>query len=117
MKALSFLAILLFSATVFASGKISLQGNWYDSGKNVKPMVGFGVYEKLVKNAYLNAWTGYGVQPLEIKDDVNWYVAKAQVDMRFNKLTVAPGVQYKNLPNTPGTSQTYPYFRLDWQLW
>lgn len=112
----SILATLLFATTVFASGKLSVQGNWYEEGKAVRPTIGFSVYEKLIGKTYLNAWTGYGTQFLETHDDVNWYIAKAQVDMRFGNLTASPGLTYKKLVDDH-FDDVIPYFKVDYQLW
>lgn len=113
--------ICLGTVPAFASGKITLQNNLYDEGKTYRPMIGFGVYEKLTKKLHLNAWTGYGIQPLEVKDDVNWLVAKAQVDMEMGKrLVVSPGYQYKHLfgdSDTPSEDHHIPYFSLSYKLW
>ena len=107
----------LFSTFAFATGKLSVQGNWYNDGQAVRPMVGLSVYEKLfVDNIHLNAWTGYGTQFLETNDDVNWYIAKAQIDIRNSRLTYAPGVLYKRLVNEQ-FEDVIPYLRLDYQLW
>lgn len=80
-------------------------------------MVGFSVYQKVARNLFVNAWAGYGSQPLENRGtDLNWYVAKAQLDFQMKRLTIAPGVQHKNLPDE-NFHDTYPYIRVDYQLW
>jgi hypothetical protein len=109
--------ICLGSVPAFASGKITLQNNLYNDGKTYRPMVGFGVYEKLVRSIHLNAWAGVGNQPLEVRDDVTWLVAKVQADVRFGKrITVSPGYQYKNILSMHH-SEHVPYFALSYQLW
>lgn len=116
MKFTTFLITLLLSAACYASGKLSVQGNWYDDGKEVRPMVGFNVYEKLAKRLAVNSWVGYGNQFLETHQDVNWFVAKAQLDMSMKRVTVSPGISYKALPDD-NFHDVIPYLKLDLQLW
>lgn len=117
MKLLTAIAILLTATMASASGKISLQNNLYDDGKTYRPMVGFQVYEMMTKTIGLNSWVGYGVQPLEVKDDVNWLVAKVQADVFMKKFTVSPGLQYKNILSGQGEDDFIPYLKIDYKLW
>lgn len=122
MKKIIIAALICLGATpAFASGKITLQNNLYDEGKTYRPMVGLSVYEKLTKHVAVNSWLGYGIQPLEIKDDVNWLVGKLQADLKFgHKVTVSPGYQYKHLfgdSDTPSEDHHIPYFSISYQLW
>ena len=111
------LALIIAAGSAQASGKLSLQNNFYNNGTEYRPLVGVAVYERLAKTLALNSWVGYGVQPLEIKGDVNWLVAKAQVDMEFSRRwTVAPGVQYKTLLDD-ATTDLVPYIKVDLKLW
>lgn len=107
---------VLLPLSAMASGKISLQGNWYNEGKDVRPVVAIQAYEKVAKNLYLNAWAGYGNQFLEVRDDVDWAVAKAQIDMRMKQWTFSPGVQYKYLIDSR-VDDVIPYLKADYQLW
>lgn len=114
------LLALSLSTMAFASGKISIQGNYFGTeSKDIKPMAGFGVYEKVARNLYVNSWLGYGAQPLEHRaSDLDWFVAKAQLDLRMNRLTVSPGVQYKYVKDANVNIQdTIPFVKLDYQLW
>lgn len=104
------------SASCYASGKLSVQGNFYDDGQQVRPMVGLSVYEKISKRLAFNGWAGYGNQFLETRNDVDWLVAKAQLDMNMKRLTVSPGVQYKVLLDD-NFRDVIPYLRADFQLW
>jgi len=122
MKNLLALTILLFAGVACASGKITVQDNAYENGKVHRPMVAFGVYQNLKdvlpmgKHLALNLWTGYGVQPLEVKDDVNWLVAKGQLDVIFSKVTVGMGVQYKDIIGED-VQDVIPYLKVDYKLW
>lgn len=116
------IALILVPMTSFASGKITLQDNVYDNGETHRQMVGLNVYESLKnvlpmgKYLAVNAWAGYGVMPLEVKGDVDWLVAKAQVDMYFGKITVSPGYQYKMLPGE-SHREHIPFIKFDYVLW
>lgn len=113
--------LVLFVQGAFASGKITLQNNFQNGGKEYRPMVGFNVYEPVTSLAHLNLWTGYGKQYIdEFTEDVNWWVSKAQLDLHvFHKLTVAPGVQYRvvDRPILEDKKDTTVYVKLDYQLW
>lgn len=112
--------ILLAGASAQASGKLTLQNNLYNDGTTYRPTVGFGVYERVAKGLAVNAWTGYGVMPLESSDDTEWFVAKAQIDFemsgRLKRLTVSPGITYKQIINED-FSDKIGFLRLDWKLW
>jgi hypothetical protein len=112
-----FLATILFSASVFATGKLTLQNNLYDGGKTYRPMVGFGIYQPLFKWAAVNLWSGYGVMPLEATDDTQWLVAKGHVDMYFGKWTIAPGVQVKKLLSGDREEVANAYLKVEYKLW
>jgi hypothetical protein len=120
-KALFTICILLFGHECFASGKISLQNNFYtDSGGDVeyRPALGLGIYEKLMKKAAVNSWVGVGSQFLETQSDVNWLVAKAQLDIYHRSLIVAPGVLYKRLLESgQDTDDVITYLKVDMVLW
>lgn len=112
--------VLFVSFGAFASGKLTLQNNFQNGGKDYRPMVGFGIYEPITSLAHLNAWTGYGKVALEDTEDVNWFVAKAQVDLHiFNKFTLAPGVQWRAVDSDhmDRKKDTTVYARIDYQLW
>lgn len=111
------LTISLFAKMSFASGKLSAQANMYENG-HTRPVFGLSVYEPIMsKNIAFNSWTGYGVQFLETQSDVNWFVTKAQLDVRVkSKWVVAPGIAYKWLPDT-NVKQSMGYIKVDYSLW
>jgi hypothetical protein len=111
-----FFITLLFTSITHASGKLMVQGNFFDNGKTPKPMVGLSVYETLGKYLAINGWVGAGSQPLETKDDVNWLVSKIELDLRMKKFVVAPGIQYKELLSS-NENDTIPYIKLTYDLW
>jgi hypothetical protein len=114
------LFIAFTAQTAFASGKLTLQNNLYNDGTTYRPTVGFGVYERLFKGLAVNAWTGYGVMPLESSDDTEWFVAKAQIDFemagKLKNVTVSPGIQHKQIVNED-FSDNIGYLKIDWKLW
>lgn len=116
MRGLIFSILILISCQAFASGKITLQNNFFNEGKVYRPMVGLQVYQRLSDKVAINTWAGYGIQPLEIKDDVKWLVAKAQLDFQIKKVTLAAGLQYKHLVGE-GITDHIPFIKLDYQLW
>lgn len=120
LLAILFVLAAFTTAPANASGKLTLQNNFQNGGKDYRPMVGFGIYEPITSLAHLNAWTGYGKVSLEDTEDVNWFVAKAQVDLHiFNKFTLAPGVQWRTIDSdhTDSRRDTTVYARIDYQLW
>ncbi len=113
---LCLLMIFTVAQTASASGKLTVQNNFGD-GLKFKPMVGFGIYEPIFKKVALNAWSGYGHQPLEIRGDVNWWLSKAQADIQVARFTVSPGVQYKVLMGDISDKELSGYLRVDYKLW
>lgn len=116
-KMLSMLTILLIvtgATSAQATLKLQTQGNFYEKDL-VKPQVGLSYYEKLWKFTAVNAYAGYGNIPEAELSDINWYVAKAQVDIYWGKFTIAPGYQYK--AGHPGGDEVHhPYIRIDYKL-
>ncbi len=119
----SFFALILTMTSVqaMASGKITLQNNFFqdnvNGGHDYRPMIGVQVYEFLIgKKVAVNSWTGYGVQPLELKSDVEWFTTKNQLDFFVGRFTVSPGLQYAWIP-TYNEHRLNPYLKLDWKLW
>ena len=82
---------LTLSTTAMASGKLTLQPNFWLGEDKVTPMIGLGIYEPLVK-VYIayNGWTGYGEQPV-LKGGVHWLTSKHDLDLYWDKLTISPG--------------------------
>lgn len=102
-----------------ASGKITLQNNFFDEGREYRPTVGFQIYEKLTRGSAFNFWTGYGAQPLEAlnyDDNTNWYVAKGQLDLYFGRFTISPGVQYKKIIDD-SFDDTHGFLKIDYKIW
>ena len=114
---LIFMTFTMACAPAFASGKLSLQNNFPDGGSKYRPTFGLSVYEPITKSIAANFWTGYGEQFLEERDDVNWWVSKAQVDFNWKALTVSPGVQYKVLVSEGNEKVAVGFVRLDYKLW
>lgn len=108
---------MLFSPGSHASGKITLQNNLFEGGKQYRPMIGLGIYEPIFGGALaINSWTGYGNQPFDLSPDVNWFTTKNQIDFHISRLTVSPGFQYSFV--TPyDEDRSWVYLKLDYKLW
>lgn len=108
----------LFSgASAEASGKITLQNNFFDGGKKYRPMIGFGIYEPLFAGTVaLNSWTGYGNQPFDLNPDVDWLTTKNQIDFHLSRFTLSPGFQY-SFVSPFSDERAWVYVKLDYKLW
>lgn len=87
--------LMLVNVNAFASGKISVQGNYWWQTKQWYPQVGLSVYERLVGNtlAY-ESWTGGGGQDFETNPDVQWYTTKQDLVLNMgHNLSLSGGVQ------------------------
>lgn len=108
---------MLFVEGSFASGKITLQNNLYNGGKDYRPMIGFAIYEPIFGGSLaLNSWTGYGNQPFDLSPDVNWFTTKNQIDFYISRLTVSPGFQY-SIVEPYNEERSWVYLKLDYKLW
>lgn len=118
MKRLILSLALLACAPAFGAGKLILQNNFPDGGKQYRPAFGLSIYEPIVKDLLaLNLWAGYGREWMEQESDVDWIVSKAQVDISYKKFVVSPGARYRFLPGEDKGSDVYGYVRLSYQLW
>lgn len=113
---LALLTSLMASPTYALDAKLSLQGNVYDQGQHVRPLVGLGLYQKLARNVAINAWTGMSEEPFDHREDATWFVAKGQFDIYHGPWTFAPGYQIRHLFMDDPTSREYFYFRVDYKL-
>ena len=89
------LLLLLVSSVASASGRISIQPNYWFNTKRWSPLVGLAVYEHIWRGriAY-NGWLGAGEQPFAGRESVWWYTMKHDIDVQFlPRLTISPGVQ------------------------
>lgn len=108
--------LLLLTSNAFASGKLQVQGNVTD-GENVRPQVGFAIWHPLMKKVAFNSWTGWGVRPYDDQEDVNWLVAKNEVQLFLGKRwTVSPGFEWGH-DFTSQQSLNKFYVRADLKLW
>ena len=118
ISALLFAVAVMFTTPMaMASGKLTLQNNFFEGGKEYRPMMGLNIYEPIGDGSLaFNSWTGYGTQPFDIHPDVDWFTTKNQVDFYFQRLTVSPGIQYSFvLPWEE--DRTWLYLKLDYKLW
>jgi hypothetical protein len=116
MRGLIILSIILFSAVSLAGGKLSLQAN-VENEQDVKPLVGLGVYHPLGKSLAFNGWAGFGSQPLEVSEDVNWTTVKGQLDLLLPKdWTISPGYQYAHVWPSDRDRNIF-FVKFSYELW
>lgn len=116
MKLILSILTILTLTQAHATGKLSLQNNVYNSGQTYRPALGFSMYEPFFKRFASNTFLGYGNMPLEAKSDVNWFVAKTQLDIYVGKWTIAPGVQAKYIAPYKET-ELMEFVKIDMRLW
>jgi hypothetical protein len=118
MKSILVLISLLFSLSVFASGKISVQPQYFTHSQKVTPMVGLSVYEKiLIPEIAYNGWVGYGDQAFESRENVNWFSMKHSIDLQVtNRVTLSPGIQ--TVKSSKDTDYENRYLlKVSYKLW
>lgn len=118
---LLFITMMVFGCQAFAKGYLSFEPRYYQKTENVRPVIGFGIYEKLFKDGSIayNSWSGYG-QPDTMQDipGVNWYVTRHAVDFLYKDFTFSPGFQinYIELPKENMT-QEMVFVKVSYKLW
>lgn len=119
MKKILLLTLILFSANLLASGKLSIQPQYFTDTQKVTPQFGLSVYEKILysKKLAYNGWFGYGEPSEEDKDLGSWYVIKNSFDYYASeKIVLSPGVQ-----SSFSTGEEKPrhrvFVKLTYQLW
>jgi hypothetical protein len=118
MKQFLVMLSLLFSFSVFASGKIMVQPQYFTDSHRIAPMVGLSIYEKIpgFKSAY-NGWAGLGDQIFVDREDVTWYTIRHAVDFyTTSALVLSPGVQSIKV-DTEDNWQHRVFVRATYQLW
>lgn len=115
------LAIMLHGCHAFAKGYLSVETRYFQETENVRPIVGFGIYEKLFKDGSVayNSWSGFG-QPDTMfeQPDIQWYVTRHAIDFQWNDLTFSPGFQI-NFIELPGKNQRQDavFVKVAYKLW
>jgi hypothetical protein len=123
MKFMMIVLLLLAQSFAHAKGYISVENRYFQDTGNNRPVVGFGIYEKLLssgKVAY-NGWSGYG-QPDTLPEfqDVNWLVTRHQLDFQIKDFTISPGFQinWVDLPApNENLTQEAVFVRVAYKLW
>lgn len=75
---------LLIAGNVFASGKLSILGNYYTKENKTMPAAGFNVYENTGLGFFIDGYLGTGIAPRYNWPDVYWWVAKADAVLPFS---------------------------------
>lgn len=90
MKKFAFL--LLVSTNLFASGKITLNGNYFTKTERTLPSVGVNSYEDTGLGFAVDTYVGTGIAPRYNWPDVYWWVARADVVFPLSEnLTISGG--------------------------
>ena len=108
--------VLLYSCLSFGRGYLSVEGRYFTNSQEIKPVVGFGIYEKFSKFTAFNSWSGFGQPDSLLYEDMTWYTTRNQVDFIFNKIVVSPGFQY-NYVDTVNLEQKMIYLKVTTELW
>ena len=91
MKMKKILFLLFLSANCFASGKVSLEPDYYLNYKKLGAKSGISIYEHLFGPLSYNGWSGVGVRPKYYSDAVFWAVSQHSLEFWVKKVAVAPG--------------------------
>lgn len=84
---------LLTSSSAFASGKLSLTGNYYTQDKRSLPAVGLSSYEDTGFGFAFDTFLGAGIAPRHNYPDVYWLVTRADVAIPVTEdVTISAGV-------------------------
>jgi hypothetical protein len=120
-KILLTLALVMCGCEAFAKGYLSVETRYFQQTASVRPVVGFGIYEKLFKDGSVayNSWSGYG-QPDSMLDmpEVHWYVTRHALDFVIGDFTLSPGFQinFIDLP-TKNQRQDAVFVKIAYKLW
>lgn len=114
---IALLGLLFVADYAHASGKITVQNNFFNKGADYRPMIGLQIYETIwTGRLAFNSWTGYGNQPFDVNPDVNWFTTKNQIDVYYKRFTLSPGYQFSFV--SPWKEQRdWVYLKLDYKLW
>lgn len=115
MKSLVIMLVSLFALSANASLKLQAQANGYDNGENTRPQLGIAYYQPLMKKVALNSWAGMGYEAFQTKEQVRWSSAKASLDFYIKDLTVAFGMQLKDIQGADN-SRSYAFMKLEYKL-
>lgn len=109
---------LLFSMSVFASGKLTVQPQYFSDSHKVTPLIGLSVYEKIfIPQVAYNGWIGYGDQAFVDKGNITWFSMKNMIDLHVsNKLTVSPGIQTVKTDRDSDYQNRY-LVKVSYKLW
>lgn len=113
--------LLLCGCEAFAKGYLSVETRYFRQTDNVRPIVGFGIYEKLFRDGSVayNSWSGFG-QPDTMfeQPDIQWYVTRHAVDFIVGDFTFSPGFQI-NFIDLPAKNQRQDavFVRVAYKLW
>lgn len=94
-----FLGMTLFlSSLCFASGRLSLEGDYYLNGQEALPKAGISIHENLgFLGLHYGQWTGVGMAPKTgSTPDVLWATSRHDLEWYYGQWGVAAGFTYRH---------------------
>lgn len=89
----------LLSFNSFASGKLTFKENYNFDTKKFEPLIGLGIYQKIVGGLAYNGWSGTG-DPVRSLGDSRWYLTKHAVEFSLWRVTLGIGGQIEYYTGT-----------------
>jgi hypothetical protein len=115
MRIILVLLSILVSSTALASGKVSIEPRYLIKDKKVGAALGLSIYQKIVGPLAVNIYAGTGFDPSQDGVD-NWVSAKADIELQFQKLTVALGAKGE-ADVDPLFCEPSVYAKVAYQIW
>lgn len=117
MKRAILILCFIFSSSVFAKGSFIFQPNYYNQNKQVAPMGGISVWEKIpVLPLGVNAFAGVGDNFMMNDELVTWTTARLALDFLGDGYKLSPGVQFIG-DSVSKQYQTRYFMRFTVDLW
>lgn len=113
-----FLALILFVPCLsFAKGKFIFQPNYYTQNKQVAPMGGISVFEKIPVIPFgVNLFAGVGDNYMLNDEMVSWTSLRGSVDFLGDGYQLSPGVQFVS-DSVSKQYQTRYFVRFSVDMW
>lgn len=109
--------VMLVPSLSFASGKFIFQPNFYTQNKQVAPMGGIQIWQKVPVVPFgLNMFAGVGDNYMINDELVTWTTARASLDFLGDGFQLSPGVQFVG-DSVSKQYQTRYFMRLSIELW
>lgn len=117
MKRAILLFCILMPTFAFASGKFIFQPNYYTQNKQVVPMGGVSVWEKIPVIPFgFNMFAGVGDNFMINDELVTWTTLRGSLDFLGDGYQISPGVQFVG-DSISNQYQTRYFMRFTVELW